>query len=151
MYLRYFLIISSWKRAGPSFEQTWISFTYGSLVEIVPVVLEKKIFKYLHYNFFYFAIISPWRRAWPFIWKIFIPLYPKILVRSLVEIDPVVLEKKMNMWKVYDNDDAKANDDGQILIRKANLSLRLDDLKIFYIFCWCTVKTLTPQFISTEK
>ena len=24
---------------------------------------------------------------------------------SLVEIGPVVLEKKMKMWKVYDNDD----------------------------------------------
>ena len=30
---------------------------------------------------------------------------------SLVEIDPEVLEKKMKMWKVYDNDDY--NDDGQ--------------------------------------
>ena len=29
---------------------------------------------------------------------------------SLVEIGSVVLEKKMKMWKVYDNDD---NDDGQ--------------------------------------
>ena len=29
---------------------------------------------------------------------------------SLVEIGPVVLEKKMKMGKVYDNDD---NDDGQ--------------------------------------
>ena len=83
--------------------------------------------------------------------KYLFPSTQKLFVRSLVEIDPVVLEKKMKMWKVYDNDDAIANDDGQILIRKANLSLRLDDLKIFYIFCWCTVKTLTPQFISTEK
>ena len=35
---------------------------------------------------------------------------------SLVEIDPVVLEKKMKMWKVYDNNNdndanANANDD----------------------------------------
>ena len=30
-------------------------------------------------------------------------------VAGLVKIDPVVLEKKMKMWKVYANDD---NDDG---------------------------------------
>ena len=29
---------------------------------------------------------------------------------SLVEIDPVVLEKKMNMWKVYDNNNDANND-----------------------------------------
>ena len=48
MYFHYFVIISPWKRAGPSFEQTWIPFTQGcfvpSLVEIGSVVLQKKIF-----------------------------------------------------------------------------------------------------------
>ena len=43
---------------------------------------------------------------------------------SVVEISPVVLEQKMKMLKVYDNHDDD-NDDGQILIRKANLSLQL--------------------------
>ena len=50
MYFHYFVIISPWKRAGPSFEQTWIPFTQGyfvpSLFEIGSVVLEKKIFKF---------------------------------------------------------------------------------------------------------
>ena len=32
---------------------------------------------------------------------------------SLVEIGPVVLEKKMKMCKVYDNDDNDNDDDGQ--------------------------------------
>ena len=49
MYFRNFEIISPWIRNGPSFEQTWIPFTQGyfvpSLVEIDPVVLEKKIFQ----------------------------------------------------------------------------------------------------------
>ena len=39
-----------------------------------------------------------------------------MLVPSLVEIGSVVLEKKMKMWKVYDNDDNEDNnddDDGQ--------------------------------------
>ena len=49
---------------------------------------------------------------------------------SLVEIGLVVLEKKLKMWKVYDkdNDDDyndNVNDDGQIFIRKAHLSLWL--------------------------
>ena len=47
MYFHYFVIISPWKGQGPSFEQTWISFTQGcfmpSLVEIGKVVLEKKM------------------------------------------------------------------------------------------------------------
>ena len=63
---------------------------------------------------------------------------------SLVEIGPVVLEKKMKMWKVYDNNDddngqieigsgeedenvkkitTTTTDIGQILIWKAQLSL----------------------------
>ena len=47
MYFRYLVIISPWRRAGRSFEQTWIPFTQGcfvpSLVEIGPVVLKKKM------------------------------------------------------------------------------------------------------------
>ena len=53
------------------------------------------------------------------IWKIWIPFIQGCIVPSLVEIDPVVLEKKMKVWKVYDNnndandDDDDDNDDGQ--------------------------------------
>ena len=48
---------------------------------------------------------------------------------SLVEIGPVVLEKK-KMWKVYNNDyedyyDALTMDNGQIVIRKAHSSFWL--------------------------
>ena len=57
---------------------SWIPITQGcfvpSLVEIGPVVLEKKIFQFCHYIFCnlsicqcYFVIISPWKRAGPFI------------------------------------------------------------------------------------
>ena len=57
-------------------------------------------------------------------------------MESLVEIGPVVLEKKMKMWKVYNNDNANDNKDandnnGQILIRKAHLSLWLRWAKKF--------------------
>ena len=54
--------------------------------------------------FHYFVIIYPWKRAGPFIW---INFTQGCFVPSLVEIGPVVLEKKMKMWKVYDN----ANED----------------------------------------
>ena len=47
---------------GPSFEETWIPFTQGcfvpSLVEIGPVVLEKKFFKF-HQCIFAISLLSP--------------------------------------------------------------------------------------------
>ena len=64
MYSCYIVIISPWKRAGSSFEQTWTPFTQ----------------------------------------RCFVP--------SIVEIDPVDLEQKINKWKVYANDDDNL-DDGQ--------------------------------------
>ena len=43
-----------------------------------------------------------------------IPIIQGCFVPSFVEIGPVVLEKKMKMWKVYDNDNNdNDNDDGQ--------------------------------------
>ena len=58
------------------------------------------------------------RIEWFFIWTNLNSLYPRMLVPSLVEISPVVLEKKMKMWKVYDDDNNdhgndNNNDDGQ--------------------------------------
>ena len=56
MYFRYFLVITLGKGYGPLFEQTWIPFTQGcfvrSLVEIGPVVLEKKILKFLLFRYY---------------------------------------------------------------------------------------------------
>ena len=80
-----------------------------SLVKICPVVLEKKILKICQ-CIFAFSLLSPiekkggasFDQTWiPFTLKCFLP--------SLIEIDPVVLEKKMKMWKVYDNN----NDDDE--------------------------------------
>ena len=83
MYFHYFVIISPSKRVGPSFEQTWIPFTQGcfvpSLVEIGPVVLEKKIFKFHQCIFAICVIISPWKRAGPFIWTNLNPLHLRML------------------------------------------------------------------------
>ena len=83
----------------PSFEQTWIPFIQGcfvpSLVDIGPI--DSSMY------FRYFVIISPSKRAGPFVWTNLNPLYPK----SLVEIGPVVLEKRMKLWKVYKQTDGR--------------------------------------------
>ena len=64
-------------------------------------VLEVKIFKFCRC---FFAIISPCKREWFFIWA------QGCFVPSLVETGLMVLEKKIKMWKVYNNDN---DDDGQ--------------------------------------
>ena len=55
MFFCYFIVISPWKRKGPSFEQTWVLIIQKcfvpSLVEISLVVLEKMIFKFRQCNF----------------------------------------------------------------------------------------------------
>ena len=66
-----------------------------SLVEIGPVLLEKKIFSFRQLILLFFKIISPWKRVWPFIWEIWIPTTQWCFVPRLVEIARVVLEKKI--------------------------------------------------------
>ena len=65
-----------------------------------------------------FVIISPWKRAWASFEQIWILFTQGCFVPSLVVIGPLVLEKKMTIWKVYDNDD----DDGQrtICVQKSS-------------------------------
>ena len=63
-----------------------------SLVEIDPVILEKKIFKISLKYFHYFAIISPWKMTL-YLNKIVSSSINDICA-SLVEISPVVLKKK---------------------------------------------------------
>ena len=61
-----------------------------------------------------------------------IPFTQGCFVPSLVEIGPVVLEKKMKMWKVYRQTDRQTDgrtdgqtDAGRQVIRKAHLSFQL--------------------------
>ena len=61
--------------------------------------------------FRYFTIISPWKRADPLFEQTWIPLTQGCFVPSLVEIGPVVLEKKTKMWKVYRQTDRQTTDD----------------------------------------
>ena len=72
-------LISEWSL----FVKPWVSFTKGcfvtSLVEIGPVVLEKKMFKFRQCIFAICVIISPLKRAGPFIWTNLNPLHPRML------------------------------------------------------------------------
>ena len=129
MYFRYFVRYHLPLIKGWALHLNWIPFTHGcfvlSLVEIGPVVLEIRDFFFISSMYFrWFVIIFPWKRArWsPSFEQTWIPFTQGFFVPSLFEIGPVVLEKKIKMWKVYDNDDDdndnnyndnNDNDDGQ--------------------------------------
>ena len=74
------------------------------LVEIGPVILEKKIFKFHQYIFILFLLSPLEKECGSSFQQIWIPFTLGCFVLSSVEIDPVVLEKKKKMWKVYNND-----------------------------------------------
>ena len=103
MYFHYFVIISPWKKEGPSFEQTWIPFTQGyfvpSLVKIGPVVLEKKIFKSCQFIFINSQLSPLGKGRGSLFEQTWIPYTQGCFRPSLVGIGSVVLEKKMKMWK----------------------------------------------------
>ena len=115
MYFRHFVIISPWKRAG--------LFIWTNLNPLHPRMLCAKFgwnwpsgsgeedFKMSSMYFRYFVIISLGKGRGPSFEQTWIPFTQGCFVPSLIEIGPVVLEKKTKMWKVYDNDN---NDyDGQ--------------------------------------
>ena len=127
-----FLLSPLGKGRGPSFEQIWIPITQGcfvpSFIEIGPVVLKKKIFK-VRQSILSISLLPPLGiRHGPSFEQTWIPITQGCLVPSLVEIRPVVLEKKMKMWKFTD----RRTDNGQQVIRKAHLSFQLGELKNIY-------------------
>ena len=65
-----------------------------SLVEISPVVLEKKILNFIN-------VFSPFGKRNGPLFELWIPYTQWCFVPSLVEFGSVVLEKKVNIWKVY--------------------------------------------------
>ena len=98
-------------------EQTWIPFT-NSAVEIGPLFLEKKFLNFVNV-FLLFLYHLPFRKkVAPSFEETWIPFTQGCFVPSFVEIGPVVLEKKMKMWKVY------RRTDGRQVIRKAHLSFQ---------------------------
>ena len=80
MYFCYFVIISPWERAGPSFEQTWILFSTGSfvpcLVETGSVLVQKKILNSVNL-FLLFLKYLPLGMGRALIWTNLNPLHPR--------------------------------------------------------------------------
>ena len=131
-YLRYFVIISPWKRTG---HLIWINF--------------KPLYQRLHcakfgWNwpsgsgedflissmyFCYFVIIYPWKRAGPFIRRNLNPLHPRMHCAKF-EIGPVFLEKKSKIGKVYRRTDRQTTTDD---IRSEK---RTRNVKMFIIIGW---------------
>ena len=120
MHFCFFIIISPWKRTGP-FIWTHVGSFHPKMLcakfswNWSCVVLEKKIIFYFLNVLLLFRNSPLGKGQGPPFEQTRISLTQRCFEASLVEIDPLVLEKKMNMWKVYDNknDAADDNDDGQ--------------------------------------
>ena len=75
-------------------------------LKLAHLVQEKKIFFYFVNVFSLFGNYLPFGKGrGPSFEQIWIPFSEGCFVTSLVEIGSVVLEMKMKMWKVYNNDD----------------------------------------------
>ena len=112
MYFRYLLLSPLRKGCGPSFDLIWIPFTQGcflpSLVEIDPVVLEKKILKVCQ-CIFAISLLTPLGKGrGPSFEQTWILITQGCFVPGLVKIGPVVLEK-IKMWKVYRQTDRRTD------------------------------------------
>ena len=111
MYFLYFVIISPWKRAGPFIWTNWNPLHPRMLCAKFswnwPSGSGEEYFSNSSMYFHNFVIISSCIsiRAWPFIWTNLNHFTQGCFVLSLVKINSVVLEKKMKMWRVYDNKD----------------------------------------------
>ena len=55
----------------------------------------------------HFVTNFPWKKVTSLISANLNPLQPRMFVSSLVEIGPVVLQKKMKMWNVYTQTDRR--------------------------------------------
>ena len=89
---------SSWRRTWPfiwtNLNSPNPSKLCASLVEIGRVVLERKIFQYFQYNFT-FSLLYPLGKGGPWLEHTWILSIQGCFVLKLVEIGPVVLEKKI--------------------------------------------------------
>ena len=84
----------------------------------------ERFFKFCQCIFAYSFLSLLAKRCGPSFYSTWISYTQWSIVPSLVEIDPLVLAKKMKMWKVYNNN-CNDNDDGQRthFVQKSALSL----------------------------
>ena len=117
MYHCEFVIIIPWKRSWHHHHQWCIS---SSLVEIGPVVLEKKIFAII----FIISLLSPFgKRCGPSFKQTLVSFTQGCFVQILVDTGEVVLDNKMKMWKVYGQ--TVRRKDRRQATRNANMSFKL--------------------------
>ena len=126
-----------------------------SLVEIGPVVLEKKIFKNASMYFCYFIIISPWKMTQPLIWTNFGPLHPRMLCAkfgwnwSSVSWEEHEKVKSLRQWRrtmdIFETDKLTWTfGSGELkIIQCGCLTLTVLHIKVFHhqrkLYCICSV------------
>ena len=116
---------------GPSFEQNWIYITRGcfvpSLLEISPVVLEKKIFEFCQYIFIQ-LLLSPLGKGHVLhLTKLEFPLLTAALYQVRLKLAQWFWRRRRKCAKLTTTKTmtTTTTDKGQIVIRKARLSLQL--------------------------
>ena len=161
IYSLYFVIISPWKRVGP-FIWTNLNPLHPRIIYAMfswnwPSGYGEEDFLNLSMYFHNSVIISTWKRAWPFIWSNLNPLHIRINScqvwlklahwfwrrRSKCEKFKTMKTKTTTMT---------TTDNGQILIRKAHLSLRFRWAKNapFIITCLTTL-SLEIAIVHTHQ
>ena len=70
----------------------------------------RKLYSISSMYFRCFVIISPWKKCEPFFEQTWIPFIQGSFVPRLIEIGLVVLEKKVNLWKLYIQKDGQTTD-----------------------------------------
>ena len=89
----------------------------------------KEEFLWLSCIILFLLLSPPGKNGGPSIGQTWIPFIQSWILPTLVEIGLMLLEKKMNIWKVY----RSQTNDGQQAIRKAHLSTQLRWAKILWI------------------
>ena len=123
--------LTFWEGHGPSFEQTQISFTQRyfvpSLVEINPVVLEKKIFKAVKL-FILFPNYLPFERGASLIWTNLNALHPGILLPFWLKMAHWFRRRRWNYEKFTDGRTERQTTDDR-WSEKLTWALSLGELK----------------------
>ena len=112
-----------------------------SLVEIGSVVLDKRFSKFVYVFSLFHNYLPLERDGGPSFQQTWIPFTLGCFVPSLVEIGPVVLEKKIKMWKVYENND----DDRQRKNFDQKSSLEPSAQVSWKFQKYCKYKALNPE------
>ena len=107
---------------------------YISLVEIGPVVLEKKILKSCQFIFIISQLSPPSKGVGLHLYKLESPSPRDTLYQDWLKLAQYFLEKKMKMWKVYRRTDRRTND-GRQVIRKAHELKNFTSCDIWWYFC----------------